>query len=576
MQRGTVATAGLVGPLLKLPYLVVSEVLTEHAWNDSINSTGSHLIFVTAKTPLEPIDATPVKNMFMSIITDYDLMTGVCELVDNAIDHWTIRGRGPEFQIHLNLDADRQVIEVKDNAGGVLQDDIKLLVSPGMSSEHTHHELIGVFGVGGKRAAIALGQHVEIRTRHEDQRSIQIEITEDWLNDESWDFLPYEIPPIDPNTTIVEISKIRQSFTHDDVAKFLEHLAVTYCEFIKAGCEIFLNNVPVAAAGFEEWAYPPEFGPREARFEISPTAEGSIKVILRAGLIRDRDPIEDNYGVYFYCNDRLIVRELKTREVGYVSGEAGVPHPDASLGRVTVRLKGKPDLMPWTSSKSAINYSHPAFLALRERIIDLASYYSSVSRRFKSERDREEAVYPYEEGDFEVIEPTEALSTKKRIMPKPPRVRSKSRFEKALAANQTMMAEKPWTIGLVESFGALDAVLKQRLQTRNRAALILLDSTLEIGLKEFIVERTDLFLQRNYSDAKLADILSKRTLVMREVDPHLSIGQTDLKKINFYYALRNKLIHERATSLILDHQVADYRGVVERVLIKAFDLQFPI
>jgi hypothetical protein len=45
--------------------------------------------------------------------------------------------------------------------------------------------------------------------------------------------------------------------------------------------------------------------------------------------------------VYFYCNNRLIAKEIKTRDVGYfVSAEAGVPHPNISLCRALVRLEG--------------------------------------------------------------------------------------------------------------------------------------------------------------------------------------------------------------------------------------------
>lgn len=530
-------------------------------------------MFVKAKTALEPVNATPVKNMFLSIITDYDLISGVCELVDNAIDHWTVKGRFKGFRIDVELNSDRQMIKISDNAGGVLQEDIKLLVAPGMTREPSHHELIGVFGVGGKRAAIALGEHVEIRTRRESDRTIQIEITEDWLNDESWGIVPYEIPPIQPNTTVVEISKIRQGFDPEDVSSFLEVLGATYGEFINAGCEIWLNKIPVASVGFESWAYPPDFRPSETKFEISPTSDRSIQVVLRAGLIRDRDPITENYGIYFYCNGRLIVRDLKTREVGYVSGEAGVPHPDASLSRVVVKLNGAPELMPWNSSKNAINYSHPAFLALRARIIDFCSYYSTVSRRLKDKRENE--VYPFEVGEFEVVAPAEATSPKKRVMPRPPKARSKTRFEIINEANSDVMRKKPWTIGLVEAFGSIDAVMKQRLATKSRAALILLDSNLEIGLKEFIVERKDLYKPFEYNDRKLAGILANRTMVIKEVQPHLMIDDDDLKKINFYYVLRNKLIHERATVSIPDEQVDDYRQVVERVLSKAFGLKFP-
>lgn len=40
---------------------------------------------------------------------------------------------------------------------------------------------------------------------------------------------------------------------------------------------------------------------------------------------------------------------------------------------------------------------------------------------------------------------------------------------------------------------AIDVITRQRFETGNRTALILLDSNFEVALKEFIVHRTDLF-----------------------------------------------------------------------------------
>lgn len=97
-------------------------------------------------------------------------------------------------------------------------------------------------------------------------------------------------------------------------------------------------------------------------------------------------PEDDNYGVYFYCNHRLIQKEVKTRDVGYfVPAEAGVPHPDISLCRAIVRLEGPAKGMPWTSNKSAINFDHPVFRALRPTLIELTAHFSKLSRRFRDD-----------------------------------------------------------------------------------------------------------------------------------------------------------------------------------------------
>jgi len=526
------------------------------------------------KRVFETVDGTPEKRLFLSIISDYDLRTGICELIDNALDLWTSNGRAQSLSIDVTLDVERQIIQVVDDAGGVNEKDLRLLIAPGASRNATGDELIGIFGVGGKRAAVALGEHVEIRTRQGTGRSLQIEITNDWLGIDDWAIDAYEVAEIRPNSTVVDISKVRQNFSSNDVEVIRRRLGETYSWFLSNGCSVRVNDQPISAVAFNAWAYPPGFEPRCAEFKIAPSGKNTLTVRITAGLIVDRDPVRENYGVYLYCNHRLIVKELRTRDVGYfVTGEAGVPHPDASLCRVLVELQGPAELMPWNSSKSGINFSHPAFVTIRPKIIGLTSYFSSLSRRLKN--DWNEQVFPYPQGKMEPINAAEMLPGKKIVLPKLPPSRKPARMDVLRSKNKRVMDAKPWTVGLVEAMGMVDLVTRQNLESKNRIALILLDSNFEIGLKEFIVHRSDLFPPHSFSDAKIAALFKSRHQVIDEVKAHVTLSSALLDKVRHYYNLRNKLIHERASVGISDKQVEDYRGVVETVLRRLFKLQFP-
>jgi hypothetical protein len=529
---------------------------------------------ITRRTEITSINGTPEKRLFLSIISDYDLRTGLCELIDNALDQGVANQTLGELEVSIMLDADRQLIQVADNAGGVRDSDLRLLVAPGASDQKFGRESIGIFGVGGKRAGVALGELVEIRTRHPKGKSVQINIDSDWLASDEWQLAAYAISPIEKGVTIVDISKLRRSFSAADIENICSHLSETYAWFIDQGCEIRLNGDLIVGKGFDYWAYPPGFGPREAKFGLKPDGKQDVNVTITAGLITDRDPEADNYGVYFYCNNRLIVKELRTRDVGYfVASEAGVPHPDASLCRVIVELNGPAELMPWNSSKSGINYHHPVFLSIRPRLLELVKYYSSLSRRLKHEWETQ--VYPHTNGTPILIPKEEVQSARKIVLPKLPRVRKLARADELKEANLRVLKAKPWTLGLVEALGMVDVLLKQSLDTKNRAALILLDSNFEIALKEFIVNRTDLFRPDVYNDSKIANIFKARHQVINEVKAHVDLPPPLLAKVNHYYNLRNKLVHERATVGITDTQIQDYRSTVEKVLSKLFGLKFP-
>jgi hypothetical protein len=531
---------------------------------------------VTRKRERRSINGTPEKRLFLSIISDYNLQTGLCELIDNALDLWIDNDRKKTLTIDIVLDHERQLISVRDNAGGVKEDQLRLLVAPGASRNRPEQELIGIFGVGGKRAGVALGEHVEIRTRYRNGTSFQLDITNDWLLSEDWELAAFEIPDISPGTTSVDISKLRQTFDRESVELIRTHLGETYEWFISQGCSIRLNGDPIEGVAFDSWAYPPSYLPRCAEFKIKPTDRaGELAVTLEAGLITDRDPEGENYGVYIYCNHRLIVKELRVRDVGYfVTGEAGVPHPDASLCRVIVRLQGGAELMPWNSSKSGISYSHPAFARIRPQLINLVSYFSSLSRRLKTQWDTE--VYPYVTGEMTRIDPDEAASARKLVLPKLPRTRRLPRIDELKDHNKKLLDEQPWTLGLVEAMGLVDVITRQKAETKNRAALILLDSNFEIGLKEFIVNRPDLFPPNKYKNNSITSLfMSGRSAVISEVQKHVIFPKKLLGKVQHYYGLRNSLIHERATHQITDYQVNDYRKVIERVLKQLFSLRFP-
>lgn len=520
---------------------------------------------------LIPINATPQKRLFLSIIADYGLVTSVCELIDNAIDHWLISGKPHPLNINVFVNTDRQNIRIVDNAGGVRTSDLELLVAPGASRTGVTDELIGNFGVGGKRAGVALGERVEIKTRYSNEPTYALTIDNDWMNSETdWNLVATLVEDIDAGSTQVKISELRQGIDLRQVKRLEQSFGEVYANFLGPNCTIELNGCAVLLERFDNWSYPPNFSPKLAEFSIRPL-EGSadeVGVRITSGLISDRDPKEGNYGVYFYCNKRLILAHEKSPEVGYYKGKAGTPHPDASLCRVIVELTGKPELMPWNSSKSGINWNHPTYQLIRDYVVEFATHFTTVSRRTKSER--EEQIYPFSEGSLEKMELDSPQSLKKIVELPTPRGRKKSYPDRLLEQNASITRSKPWTIGLLDAMCMLEGVLSKRLETKNRIGLILLDSNLEIGLKEFLVQQSGQY----YSDGDIRRIFQKRHLVIEEVQKHASLNEDLLSKASYYNSLRNKLIHERATVEVSPSQILDFRDVVEGILSQLYNFNF--
>src|SRR5438477_11126378 len=117
------------------------------------------------KREVDVINAVPSKRIYRSIIADYDLNTAVAELIDNVLDCRKRRQLRRQVHVSLRFDLDDQSIEVTDDAGGVAKADLDKLISPGASLDAGEGASIGIFGVGSKRAVVALARDIKIATR---------------------------------------------------------------------------------------------------------------------------------------------------------------------------------------------------------------------------------------------------------------------------------------------------------------------------------------------------------------------------------------------------------------------------
>ena len=520
------------------------------------------------KKEVDVIDAVPNKRLFLSIIADYDLNRSICELVDNALDIWVRGGGNNQVEIKIKLDKDQQTIYVTDNAGGVAKSELSVMISPGQTGNLPEERIIGIFGVGTKRAVVALSQDVTITTRRKNEKTYQIEFDEAWIQDERWELPVYEVDSIAKDTTTIKLQRLRFQINEDVISQLKEHLRATYARFLKKSkVTIEVNSDKLKPLMFEEWAYPPKYPPRKYIGSIKSEDNGTVKVEVLAGLTKVSSPTGGEYGVYFYCNDRLITRGLKSYDVGFTRGLAGNPHPSISLTRVIVSLSGPVKLMPWNSSKSAIYPNHPTFVSLRNSIIQIVTHYASLSRRWEGQWPEE--VFGHISGKIKRVKIEDFPEARRLYLPPLPQARP--RYGDIMKQkNKKIAKDKPWATGLYESIVAIDLIYKQRLTEKNRICLILLDSTLEIAFKEYLVNGSGHY----YSDSQLLALFKNRNDVEEEIKQYIHIPKKLWRKIDHYYTIRCKLVHERATVGISDEQVENYREVVEKVLKKLFGLAF--
>jgi len=521
---------------------------------------------------LDPIDVTPEKRIYSSIIADYNIEKAVCELVDNALDN----GRNnslPKISVNVLMHIPSQTMEISDNSGGVLE--LRNMISPGATGNISKEELIGMFGVGTKRAAVALAKNICIKTRIKGENTKFLKYDESWIQDSgNWTITPFiaenEDEEINNSETIIELTNLRKPFDHDLIKTIYEHLSKTYAFFIEEGfLELKLNDTLVNPVFFDNWSYSPKYLPTKYSGFINNGAE-NIKVEILAGLSNSSNPSGD-WGVHVYCNNRLVGENLKGLEVGFGTGLAGKPHPSISLLNVLVFITGESNAMPWNSSKSAINYSHPTFKKIQKHICDLVIRYAKISRAL--EGDWAEKLFKYSSGNIAEKSIVFERMLSRELPPLPPP--RKQDIVKVKDSNKTLFDSKPWTRGVFGGIEAKEIILRKDFSERNRFLLIVLDSTLEIAFKEFLVNDSG----GSYSDSRLLSLFNDRTQVCLEIKKYrrgASIPIKEWKLIKYYYNLRCKLIHQKAAINLQDRDIEIFSDTVESVLARLFGLNFKI
>lgn len=512
------------------------------------------------------LDAVPSKRLFLSIIADYDLNKSICELVDNGFDVWTRAGHAHPICISVELNIEQSSISVEDNAGGLHKDELRFIVGPGQSGSAMTDQTIGIFGVGTKRAVVALAQDIKIRTRYEDSETHQVEFDDTWLNDNDWELPLFVVDNIAPRTTRVDLTRLRLKIDRTSEETLREHLSATYAKFVvKSDVVLTLNGKLIGPKVFDNWSYPPRFEPRHYSGTVLSPTKRTIKVDVLAGLGAEASPTLGEYGVYFYCNERLVAPAMKSFDVGFTSGQAGNPHPKISLTKVIVQLSGDAGDMPWNSSKSDINTKHPTFIDLHDWLVKVVADFAKISRTWMGQWP--EKVYAHPTGDLIKVQIDNFVTERSSFLPDAPKSRPRlaDRLEQN---NRKLVGQKPWTKPLYEGIVAATTISKQPLGSSNWFAYYLLDLTLRMALKNYVFDELD--LSGSGLDLKTAlQISPKVSDYLRENVPLTEPTWIEIEKFS---KLLDRQFNSTTTPIISDDQLKKAEDLIHGILVELFNL----
>ena len=353
------------------------------------------------------VNATPVKSFFVEMLTrDIDLVDTILDLLDNCVDGiLRQRKNSPDetpykgFKAEITFDGNE--FSISDNCGGIPRDlrDYAFRMGKDSKNRDPNVPMIGVYGIGMKRAIFKIGKWCSILTQNQND-CYEVEITPEWIAaPDDWDLPLSELPASnkEDGTTIV-IRELNEGIAtrfgdeKEDFTRELTKIVKTHYAFIlDKGFEVEINGERVEAK------------PTKLIFDktikpyIYQTEVNDVKVFLSVGFtkpIPSQEDINDEQkekryssedaGWTVICNDRAVLYCDRTELTGW--GEPGVPKYHTQFIAISGIVEFKSNdasKLPTTTTKRGIDASSPLYLKVKDRMKQGMKIFTNYTNKWK-------------------------------------------------------------------------------------------------------------------------------------------------------------------------------------------------
>lgn len=124
----------------------------------------------------------------------------------------------------------------------------------------------------------------------------------------------------------------------------------------------------------------------------------------------------------------------------------------------------------------------------------------------------------------------------------------------------------PWLSGIIDGLAASNLVRSSNIPHRNRIALIILDSTIEIVFKKYLENVKNI---RGLPD----NIWQHREQLLKVVKKHTDFQQDIWDELDYFYQIRTGLYHEDSEKTVTDETIRDFQESVEFITDNLFAIQ---
>lgn len=479
-------------------------------------------------------------NFIESTLTqDITTLEALYDLVDNSIDAarndifmsnyekdssgLPISYDGYKIQIRIDKDS----VRILDNCLGIEE---KTLTETALYTAATSNHAFGIgyYGLGLKRALLKMGTNFAFSV--DNKKSIfKSRFTNLHLGgNKDKEIIGDEYQTKNKSKVLFSVNELKNEICNDlhDSRWFqnaVDGFAIRYGVYISKGFQIILHNVQT-----KQFMRIAGATPKLRKNALVPPASqklniNGVEIVIESGIhdeyffpgeeqysLSKNRLLTDQFGIYFVCNDRIIVAASTAIEHGW-----GTKWHSEYNGFVCwVRFVSKePHKLPWNTAKTALRVDSSLFLTVRDILTPVAEQYRREIKKRYSNKDKNVATTgqnPNASTSQNTSKPSETVQSNVKSSGSQPKERELPQLYqsngsvltfpniKLGAAKNKDKHTKNWTTLIPKNFPItqsneiLNNILIEaahlELEQAPHAACLLYRSILEASVKEFVIK----------------------------------------------------------------------------------------
>lgn len=374
-------------------------------------------------SPYESVRAAPVKSFFVSMLTrDIKLEEAILDLLDNCVDG-ILRSKPlaidkPYQGNWAEITFDKDTFAIFDNCGGIpwRLSEYAFRMGRDPKREPDGAGIVGVYGIGMKRAIFKMGRSCEISTRSGPDE-YEVSITPEWIDDEDdWDIPagPKDTSMVEDGTRIIVGSlheAIRERFEDHDYfqSELVRLISTHYSLIIDKGFKVTVNGTVVQSRSrrllFSETAA--GSAPAIQPYIYRATTENNVEVFVSVGFTRpipSQDEVineqeekrhsTEEAGWTVICNDRAVLYCDRSELTGW--GEFTIPRYHTQFIAIagTVEFRSDdPAKLPTTTTKRGVDASSLLYLQTKNKMREGMKLFTDYTNKWKGRQEDTKAQF---------------------------------------------------------------------------------------------------------------------------------------------------------------------------------------